>query len=132
MQTVKKVTVAKFELAFTRYQHNLKNVGNLTVKTRCKTSMPKKCTCTLRIDQSRSKSVKKMFCLHHYRVFTLCCFKFMPVRVPFSKSTVFKIYRKIMCRFLVDGRPIRHIFTVFKMCLHRVNAVLLNIILSAK
>ena len=33
---------------------------------------------------------RKMFCLHHSRVFTRCCFKFIPVRIPFSKSTVFK------------------------------------------
>ena len=31
LKTVKKVTAAKFELAFTRYLHNLKTVGNLTV-----------------------------------------------------------------------------------------------------
>ena len=30
--------------------------------------------------------------------------------VPFSKFTVFKICRQKMCRFRVNGRPIRHIF----------------------
>ena len=54
-----KVTVAKFELAFTRYRHNLKTVGNWTVKSRCMTLMSKKSTYTLRIDQSRSKSIEK-------------------------------------------------------------------------
>ena len=29
------------------------------------------------------------------------------VRVPFSNSTVFKICRQKMCRFRVNGRPIR-------------------------
>ena len=57
LKTVKNVTVAKFELAFIRYRHNLKTVGNLTVKTRCRTLMLRKSTYTLRIVQSRSKSV---------------------------------------------------------------------------
>ena len=34
----------------------------------------------------------------------------MPVTVPFSKSTVFKICRQKMCHFRVNGRPIRRIF----------------------
>ena len=38
----------------------------------------------------------------------------MPVRVPFSKSTVFKICRQKMCRFRVNGRPIRRIFHRFQ------------------
>ena len=38
----------------------------------------------------------------------------MPVRVPFSKSTVFKLCRQKMCRFRVNGRPIRHIFHRFQ------------------
>ena len=38
----------------------------------------------------------------------------MPVRVPFSKSTVFEICRQKMCRFRVNGRPIRHIFHRFQ------------------
>ena len=42
------------------------------------------------------------------------CFKFIPVRVPFSKSTVFEICRQKMCRFRVNRRPIRHIFHRFQ------------------
>ena len=57
---------------------------------------------------------RKMCCLHHCRVFTRCCFKFRPVRVPFSKSTVFEICWQKMCRFRVNGRPIRHIFHRFQ------------------
>ena len=58
---------------------------------------------------------RKMCCLHHCPVFTRCCFKFIPVRVPFSKSTVFEICRQKMCRFRVnDGRPFRHIFHRFQ------------------
>ena len=47
-------------------------------------------------------------------MFKRCCFKFMPVTVPFSKSTVFKICRQKMCRFRVNRRPIRHIFHRFQ------------------
>ena len=49
----------------------------------------------------------------------------MPIRVPFSKSTVFKISRQIMCRFRVDWRPVRHIFYHFQnvpaSCEHSLN-----------
>ena len=38
----------------------------------------------------------------------------MPVTVPFSKSTVFKICRQKMCRFRVNRRPIRRIFHRFQ------------------
>ena len=34
----------------------------------------------------------------------------MPVRVPFSKSTVFEIWRQKICRFKVNEKPIRHSF----------------------
>ena len=57
---------------------------------------------------------RRMLCLHHCRVFTRCCFKSIPVRVPFSKSTVFKICRQNMCRFRVNGKPIRRIFHRFQ------------------
>ena len=40
--------------------------------------------------------------------FTRCRFQNVPVRVPFSKPTVFKVCRQKMCRFRVNGRPIRH------------------------
>ena len=101
LKTVKKVTAAKFELAFTRYRHNLKTVGKLTVKTRCRTLMLKKNTYTLRIDQSRSKSVEKCAvyitaeCSHDavsnlYRV----GFHFFFRNLPFSKSAGKKCSRK--------------------------------------
>ena len=38
----------------------------------------------------------------------------MPVRALFSKSTIFKICRQKMCRFRVNGRPIRHIIHRFQ------------------
>ena len=56
----------------------------------------------------------EMFCFHHIHVFTRCCFQNVSVRVPFSKSTVFKICRQKMCRFRVNGRPIRRIFHRFQ------------------
>ena len=51
---------------------------------------------------------------HHFGVFTRCRFQNVPVRAPFSKSTVFKICRQKICRFRVNGRPIRHIFHRFQ------------------
>ena len=56
----------------------------------------------------------KMFTCRHFQVFTRCSFQNVPVRVPFSKSTVFKICRQKMCRFRVNGRPIRRIFHRFQ------------------
>ena len=56
----------------------------------------------------------KMFCFHHFQVFTRYCFQNVPVRVPFSKSTVIKICRQKMCRFRVNRRPIRRIFHRFQ------------------
>ena len=69
--------------------------------------------------QSINRSVsfqqrREMFCFHHFRLFTRCCFKTLSARVSFSKSTVFKICRQNMCRFRVNGRPIRHIFHRFQ------------------
>ena len=52
----------------------------------------------------------KMFCFHHFQVFTRCRFQNVPVRVPFSKSTIFRICRQKLCSFRVNGRPIRRVF----------------------
>ena len=68
----------------------------------------------------------KMFCFHHFRVFTRCLFKDVPVRVPFSKSTVFKICRQKNVPFRVNRRPICHIFTIFKMCRSFIFGVFFN------
>ena len=57
-------------------------------------------------------------------MFTRCRFQNVPVRAPFSKSSFFKICRQKMCRFRVNGRPIRHSFTVFTMCGHHLNVSL--------
>ena len=56
----------------------------------------------------------KMFFFHHFQAFTRCRFQNVLVGVPFSKSTVFKICRQNICRFRVNGRPIRRIFHRFQ------------------
>ena len=115
---VKNVTVAKFELAFTGCQNNLKTVQNLMVKN----SLQNFDAEDLYLHpKDRSVSFQKrlqIFCFHHFRVFTQCRFQNVPVRVPFSKSTTFKICMRKMCRFRVKGRPICHIFHRF----HNVSA----------
>ena len=58
--------------------------------------------------------VSKNALFSSFRVFTRCRFKNVSVRVPFSKSTVFKICRQKMCRFRVNRRPIRRIFHRFQ------------------
>ena len=64
--------------------------------------------------KNRSASFWKRWKMFRFRVLTRCRFQNVPVRVPFSKSTVFKICRQKMCRFRVNGRPIRHIFHRFQ------------------
>ena len=56
----------------------------------------------------------KMFSFHHFQVLTRYHFQNVPIRLPFSKSTVFKICRQKMCRFRVNRRPIRRIFHRFQ------------------
>ena len=114
LKTVKNVTVAKFELAFTRCRNNLKMIRNLTVKNSLQDFDAKEMYL-----HSKNRSVafhkhRKMFCFHHFRVLARCCFQNVLVIVPFSKSTVFKICRQKMCRFRVNGRPIRHTFHRFQ------------------
>ena len=67
--------------------------------------------------KDRSVSFQKrlnMFYFHHFKVFTRCRFQNVPIRVPFSKSTVFKICRQKVCRFRVNRMPIRRIFHRFQ------------------
>ena len=56
----------------------------------------------------------KMFYFHHFKVFTRCRFQNVPIRVPFSKSAVFKFCWQKMCRFRVNRRPIRRLFHRFQ------------------
>ena len=84
------MTVAKFELAFTRCRNNLKKVGNSTVKN----SLQDVDVNEMYLHpKNRSVSFQKrlkMFCFHYFQVFTRCRFQNVPVGVPLSKSTVFK------------------------------------------
>ena len=41
-------------------------------------------------------------------------FSNVAIRNPFSKSTASKIWRQKICRFCVNGRPIRHVFHRFQ------------------
>ena len=57
--------------------------------------------------------------------FTRCRFQNVPVRVSFSKSTVFKMCRQRNVPFCCEREAYpSHFFTVFIMCPHCVNAVL--------
>ena len=47
-------------------------------------------------------------------MFTRCRFQIVPVRILFSKSTIFEGCRQKMCCFRVHGRCIRHIFHHFQ------------------
>ena len=54
-----------------------------------------------------------MLYFDRFRGFTRCRFQNLPVRVPFSKPTFFKICWKSKCPFRINGRPIRKIFHRF-------------------
>ena len=107
LKTVKNMTVAKFELAFTRCRNNLKTVGTSTVKNSLQDFDVKEMYLHPKNRSFSFQKRLKMFCFHHFQVFMRCRFQNVPVRVPFSKSTVFKICRQKMCRFRVNGRPKR-------------------------
>ena len=114
LKTTKNVTVAKFELAFTRCRNNLKTFGNLPVKSSLQDFDAKEVYLN---PKNRSVSFQKrlkMFHFHQFKVFTRCRFQNVHLRVPFSKSAVFKICRQKMCRFRVNRRPIRRIFHRFQ------------------
>ena len=106
--------VAEFELAFTRCRKNLKTVQDLTVRNSLQDFdaieryLRPKCQSVL--VQKR----RKLFYFQNFQVFSRCRFQNVPVRVPFSKSTVFKMCRQKMCLFRVNGRPIRHAFHHFQ------------------
>ena len=123
LKTAKNVTVAEFELVFTRYRNNLKTVRDLTVRNSLQDF-----DAIERYLQPKFQSVlfqkrRKLFYFQNFEVFTRSRFQNVPVRVQFSKSTVFKMCRQKMCRFVSTGGLSATFFTVFKMCRHRVNAV---------
>ena len=114
LKTVKNVTVAEFELAFTRCRNNLKTLRNLTVRNSFRDFDAIERYLHLKCQSVLFKKRRKMFFFRHFQVFTRCRFQNVPIRAPFSKSTVFKLCRQKMCRFRVNGRPIRHIFHRFQ------------------
>lgn len=65
---------------------------------------------------------RRMFHVHHCQMLTQCRFQNVPVRIPFSKSTILKI---CMCRFRWAGGISVIFFTVFKLCLYRIKAALI-------
>ena len=67
-----------------------------------------------RINQPRSKSVERCSVCIIFECFHGAVSKNVSVRVPFSKLTDFEICRQKMCRFRVNGRPIRHFFHRFE------------------
>ena len=109
-EKVKNVTVAKFELAFTRSRNNLKTVGNLTVKILLHEVDAKELYLHPKISLIRKPS--KMVCFHDLRVFTRCHFQNMLVRVPFSEIYCFQDLPEKTCPFRVNVRPIRQ-FSLF-------------------
>ena len=114
LKTMKNVTVAKFELAFTRCRKNLKTVRDLTVRNSLQYFDAKE-VCVNPKNRSVSFHRRlKMFFFQNFQVFTRCRFQNVPVRVQFSKSTVFKICPQKMCRFRVNRKPTRHIFHSFQ------------------
>ena len=103
LKTMKNVTAAKFELAFTRCRNNLKTVRDLTVRNSLQDFDAKEAYL-----HSKSRSISfqkclKMFGFHHFQVFTRCHFQNVSVRLPFSKSTVFKNCRQKCAVFVWTG-----------------------------
>ena len=89
LKTVKDVTAAKFELVFTRYRNNLKMLQNLTVKYSLQDVGAEEMYLQAKNPSVWFQKCRKRFRFYHFRVFTQCRFKNVPIRVPFSKSTVF-------------------------------------------
>ena len=96
-------------LAFKRCRNNLNTVETLTVKNSFQDFDVKEMYLHPKNRSFSFQKRRKMFCLHHFRVFIQCRFQNVLARVPFSKPTVFEICRQKMCRFRVNVRPIRHI-----------------------
>ena len=90
------------------------NGGNLTVRNSLQDFDAKRMYLHPKNQSGSFHQLQKMFCFHHFQVFTECRLQNVPVRAPFSKSTVFEICRQKMCRFRLNGRPIRHIFHRFQ------------------
>ena len=120
------MTVAKFQLAFTRHRNNLKTVGNLTVKTLCKSLMPKAYMHpkkSISLVPKASQNVPFSPFLMNDAVFKMCQLEFCFQSLQYSKST-----RKTVPFLCLS---MRHIFDHFQnvpasceRCLSRKNELL--------
>ena len=96
----KKSVESARRLAFTRCRNNFKTVGNLMIKNSLKDFDAKEMYLH---PTNRSVSLqkrRKMLFFHHFELSKRCSFQNVPVRVPFSKSTVLKISRRKMSVFV--------------------------------
>ena len=109
-----KCSSCKFQLSVLMILEKFENGRNLDDKSLLQHFDAKKRTYALKSRSVSFQKCLKMFCFHHFQVFTRCRFQNVSVRVPFSKSTVFKICRRKMCRFRANRRPIRRIFHRFQ------------------
>ena len=66
LKTMKKVTVAKFELAFTRNRNNLKTVGNFPVKSLLQDFDVKEVCLNPKNRSVSFQKCLKMFYFHHF------------------------------------------------------------------
>ena len=108
------MTAAKFELAFTRCRNNLKTVRDLIVRNSLQDFDAIERYLHPKCQSVFFQKTSKIVLFLNFQVFTRCRFQNVPIRVPFSRSTVFKICRQKMCRFRVNRRPIRRIFHRFQ------------------
>ena len=132
LKMVKNVMIAKFELAFTRYQLILKTVENSTVTNSVQSFqelMPKKCTYTVRTVSVILKVLTNVLFSSLFCVFTRWHFQIVPF-----KSSFFKITQQKNVMFLCEHQIIPRLshkslqafitfVNIFKVSWHRLNAV---------
>ena len=87
------MAVAKSQATFKRCRNNLRILRNLTADNSLQYFDTKEMHLHPKNQSVLFRKRQKMFCFNHFRVYTQCRFQDVPVGVPFSKSTVFKIYR---------------------------------------
>ena len=105
LKTVKNVTVAKFEYAMSE---QFENGRNLTVKYSLQDFDAKKMYLHSKNRAVSFQRPRKMFCFHVFIIFECshdAVSRMCQLEFHFSKSTVFEIYRRKMCRFRVNVRP---------------------------
>ena len=85
--------------------------------------MPKKCTYSLTINQSRSKSVEKCFAFIIFECSHDAVSKMHQLQLPFQNLPLSKSAGKKCAVFVWAGGLSVTFFTVLKNCRHRLNAV---------